>query len=161
MFLHFSRSKLPNISLLAAMSLTEWSERTIRRRLADGTLKCADDNRVSNKTLICFESIEQDVCIPLSSDDIELIKMADAGDAEAQNDLALLFWAHDKTKSALYWLESAAKQNFPDAMQELGYCYLLGEGVEKDENVAVMWIAKAASLGHAIARVQMEALASN
>ncbi len=147
-----------NLSLQAVMTLTEWSERTIRRRLADGKLSCADDSGPYNKTLICFESIQQDVCIPLSSEDLELVGQADIGDAGAQNDLALLFFAHDKQKSALYWLELAAKQNFPDAMQCLGDCYLHGEGVAKDEHLAIMWIAKAASLGHSIAKLQIRAL---
>lgn len=149
-----------NLSLQAVITLTEWSERTVRRRLSDGTLKCAVDSGTYNKTLICFDSIRQDVCIPLSAEDIELIKRADGGDAEAQTDLALLFFAHVKPKSAMYWLELAAKQNYPDAMQWLGGCYLHGEGVAADENLAVMWIAKAASFGHTIAMRQIEAMGS-
>ncbi|MGY6277341.1 tetratricopeptide repeat protein [Methylomonas sp. MgM2] len=151
-------SNFPNISLQAAMTLTEWSERTIRRRIADGTLTCAEESGTYNKTLIRFESIERDLCIPLSSDDVELVEQADAGVAAAQNDLGLVFVSHGKWKSAIYWLEAAAKQNFPDAMQWLGECYLNGLGVEKDRHLAVMWIAKAASLGHAIAKLQIEAM---
>ena len=148
----------PNISLQAVMTLTEWSERTIRRRIADGSLKCASESGAYNKALICFESIMQDVCIPLSSNDVEIIKQADAGDAAAQNDLGLLFISYEKWKSAMYWLEQSAKQGFPDAMQWLGECYLYGRGVDKDEHLAVMWIAKAASLGHTIAKLQIEAM---
>ena len=151
-------NNLPSVSLQAVMTLTEWSERTIRRRIADSSLKCESESGTYNKTLICFDSIMSDVCIPLSSEDIDVIKEADAGDAAAQNDVGLIFIAHKKWKSAIYWLEQAAKQNFPDAMQWLGECYLKGFGVEKDENVAVMWIAKAASLGHTIAKMQIEAM---
>ena len=149
---------MPNISLQTVITLTELSERTIRRRIADGTLKCASESGAYNKTLICFESIMQDVCMPLSSGDLDVIEEADAGNAAAQNDLGLIFIFHQKWKSAIYWLEQAAKQNFADAMQWLGECYLHGRGVEKDEHLAVMWIAKAASLGHAIARLQIEAM---
>ncbi len=147
-----------NLSLQAVMTLTEWSERTVRRRLADGTLTTAGDSGPYNKTLICFDSIKQDVCIPLLPEELEMIERADLGDAKAQNDLALLFFEHDKQKSALYWLELAAKQNFPDAMQWLGECHLRGQGVAKDEHLAVMWIAKAASLGHSIALSQIQAM---
>ncbi len=149
---------LPNISLQAALTLTEWSERTIRRRIADGSLKCSNESGAYNKTLICFESIKQELCIPLSAADIELLERADAGDAEAQNDLGLLFMEHGKWKSAIYWLEQSAKQSFPDAMQWLGECYLRGQGVEKDEHLAVMWIARSASLGHKLAQLQIEAM---
>jgi len=153
--------ELPNISLQAAMTLTELSERTIRRRIADGSLKCASQSGAYNKTLICLESFMPDVGVPLLSSDIDIIEEADEGDAAAQTDLGLLFMSHGKWKSAMYWLEQAAKQSFPDAMQWLGECYLNGLGVDKDEHLAVMWIAKAASLGHAIAKLQIEAMRPN
>ena len=158
MLVNLSQKKTTSISLQAAMTLTEWSERTIRRRVADGSLQCVSDNTASNKTLIYLKSIEADLCIPLPVDDIELLKAADAGDAAAQTDLALLFLAHGKAKSAAYWLELAAKQNFPDAMHWLGCCYLRGEGFAKDETLALMWIAKAASLGHPLASLQIKGL---
>ena len=146
------------VSLQAATTLTGWSERTIRRRIADGTLQCAADNEAHYKTMICFDSIKHDICIALDTDDIELIKSADAGDAKAQNDLALLFLEKNKPKSAVYWLELAAKQDFADAMHLLGRCYLEGNGLPKDDNLAIMWIAKAASLGHSIALAQIQSI---
>ena len=147
---------MQHLSLQAATTLTEWSVRTIRRRLADGTLQCAAENEAYYKTMICFDSIKHDICIALTPDDIELIKSADAGDADAQNDLALLFLENDKPKSAVYWLELAAKQQVSDAMHLLGCCYLEGKGLTKDDNLAMMWIAKAASLGHTIALAQIQ-----
>ena len=151
------------VSLQATITLTEWSERTIRRRIADGTLPYTDSLTVGggqNKTMIDFEAIKNAICISLEDDDLELIEAADAGDASAQNDLAMLFLEHDKPKSAIYWLELSVKQNFADAMQHLGNCYLKGYGVSKDHNLAIMWIAKAASLGHAIADQQIKSLLS-
>ena len=149
---------MQHISLQAATTLTEWSERTIRRRIADGTLKCAANREDHYKRMICFDSIKHDICIPLDQDDIELIKNADAGDAKAQNDLALLFLENNKLKSAVYWLELASKQNVADSMQLLGRCYLNGNGLSKDNNLAIMWIAKAASLGHSIALAQIQSI---
>lgn len=149
---------MQHVSLQAATTLTEWSERTIRRRIADGSLKCATDNEAHYKTMICFDSIKHDICLALAPDDIELINSADSGDATAQNDLALLFLEQDKTKSAVYWLELAAKQQLSDAMHLLGCCYLEGNGLPKDENLAIMWIAKAASLGHSIALAQIQSM---
>jgi TPR repeat protein len=146
------------LSLQAATTLTEWSVRTIRRRIADGTLQCAADNEAYYKTMIYFDSIKHDICIPLAPDDIGLIKGADSGDAAAQNDLALLFLENDKPKSAVYWLELAAKQQHSDAMHLLGCCYLKGNGLVKDDNLAIMWIAKAASLGHTIALAQIQSI---
>ncbi|MDP3588968.1 MAG: hypothetical protein Q8R54_00305 [Methylobacter sp.] len=149
---------MQHVSLHTATTLTEWSERTIRRRVADGSLKCAANNEAQYKTMICFDSIKHDICIALNPDDIELIKSADSGDAKAQNDLALLFLEHNKLKSAVYWLELATKQNFTDAMHLLGCCYLEGNGLPKDDSLAMMWIAKAASLGHSIALAQIQSI---
>jgi len=149
---------MQHVSLQAAITLTGWSERTIRRRIADGTLQCAANNEIHYKTMICFDSIKHDMCIALDTDDFELIKSADAGDVKAQNELALLFLEQNKPKSAVYWLELAAKQNFADAMHLLGCCYLEGNGLPKDENLALMWIAKAASLDHSIALAQIQSI---
>jgi hypothetical protein len=149
---------MPYLSLQATTTLTEWSVRTLRRRILDGSIKCATDKQAYLKTMICFESIKHDLCIPLTTTDLQLIKRADDGDADAQNDLALLFLEHNKPKNALYWLELAAKQQLADAMQLLGSCYLAGKGLSKDENLGLMWIAKAASLGHSIAIEQIQAI---
>jgi TPR repeat protein len=149
---------MQHVSLQAATTLTEWSERTIRRRLADGSLKCATDNEAHHKTMICFDSIKHDICIVLDPDVIELIERADSGNATAQNDLALLFLNENMPKSAVYWLELAAKQQVADAMHLLGCCYLEGNGLPKDDSLAMMWIAKAASLGHSIALAQIQSI---
>jgi hypothetical protein len=149
---------MQHVSLQAAATLTGWSARTIRRRLADGSLKCAADNEAYYKTMICFDSIKHDICIALDPNDLELIKSADSGDAKAQNDLALLFLEKNKPKSAVYWLELAAKQHCTDAMHLLGSCYLEGKGLPKNDNLGIMWIAKAASLGHPIALAQIQSI---
>ena len=75
-----------------------------------------------------------------------------------KNDLALLFLENDKPQNAIYWVELAAKQDFADAMHLLGTCYLKGNGLAKDHNLALMWIANAASLGHQIAVAQIQSI---
>jgi hypothetical protein len=152
---------MPNINLKTATLLTGLSMRTLRRRISDGTLKCASNKEDYNKTMICLDSIKNDIGISLEPDDIELIKDADAGEPQAQNDLALLFLENDKPQNAIDWLELAAKQDFADAMQLLGTCYLKGDGLAKDNNLALMWIAKAASLGHPIAIAQIQSIHPN
>ena len=149
---------MPNISLKTATLLTGLSMRTLRRRITDGTLTCASSEEDYNKTMICLDSIKNDIGIPLDPDDIGLIKSADAGDANAQNDLAVLFLENNKPQNAIYWLELAAKQDFADAMQLLGTCYLKGNGLAKGNNLALMWIANAASLGHQIAVAQIQSI---
>ena len=56
------------------------------------------------------------------------------------------------------WLHLAAAQEDADVMQCPGKLYARGEGVELDEEQAMVWIKKAAERGHLIARRQLEAL---
>lgn len=148
------------VSLQTAITLTELSERTLRRRIADGSLHVAKAED-SNKTLVPLATIADYFCLPFDADQLALIHQADQGEVNAQNDLALLFLTHDKYKNALYWLDLAIKQNFEDAMYLMGCCYLSGYGVPKDDNLAIMWLAKAASLGHALALPQVQSIYQN
>ena len=143
------------ISLQTSMALTQLSENTLRRRVADGALKFS-----VNTLTIELESLKPLIRIPLDPDDTDLIGLADKGDPSAQTYLGLLFLENDIPSGCIHWLNLASEKEFPDAMQLLGDCYLRGVGVTKDENMAIMWIAKAASLGHVIAKAQMKGLGS-
>ena len=96
------------------------------------------------------------ICVTLNREDLDFLVKADAGSADAQNDIGQLFSNAGKPKIALYWLEQAARQGHADAMQWLGRCYIGGEGVPKNKNIGFMWIAKAAAHGHVIAQAQMQ-----
>lgn len=122
-----------------------------------GVLERTVENGGSGRIMVDFASIRPHICISLE-EDIKLIRDADAGQAEAQDDLALLFLENDKPRSAIYWLELAAKQDYAEAMHWLGRCYIDGNGVVKDENKGIMWIAKSAGAGHNISQTQMQAM---
>ena len=143
------------ISLPAAITLTGWSERTFWRRFAEGSLARQTEKRGS---MICFALIAPHLCVPLEAGDMSVLASADAGDALAQNDLALIFLANGKPKGALYWLELAARQDCADAMNLLANCYIGGNGVAKNDNQGMMWLAKAATLGHLISQGQMQGM---
>jgi len=137
--------------------LTGWSERTFWRRFADGSIK-RDTNSAAGKSMVEFESIKPHICIPLGSSDYPLIEAADGGNAQAQTDLALLFLSNNRVKQALTWLEAAAKQEYPAAMRLMGACYIEGQGVGRDDNLGMMWIARAAAGGDRISQAQMKAI---
>ncbi|NOT66933.1 MAG: sel1 repeat family protein [Methylophilaceae bacterium] len=143
------------ISLAAAITLTEWSERTFYRKIADGYMSRVIEN---GRLMIPFELLKPHLSLALSAEDITVLQSADAGDAEAQNNLAVIFLSHDKPKGAIYWLELAAKQGCADAMSFLMDCYVNGKGVARDENAGMMWLAKAAALGHFISQRQMQGI---
>jgi len=146
------------ISIAAAITLTELSKRTLWRRISDGSLIRIDDNTVDDKAKISLDAIKSNICVPLEPEDFDLIESADAGNAEAQTDLALLFLSNAKPESAVYWLKLAVKQDYLEAMHWLGRCYTDGNGLPKNENLGIMWIAKAAAQGHVISQGQMQTM---
>ncbi|HUD02020.1 MAG TPA: tetratricopeptide repeat protein, partial [Rhabdochlamydiaceae bacterium] len=50
---------------------------------------------------------------------------------------------------AFRWFQRAAKKEDVDGLYSLGRCYYLGQGVDKDQDQAMVWFAKAAAKGHA------------
>lgn len=147
---------MASISLNTAAAITERSKRTWqRRRVDDGSVRGGDPTM---RATVDLEDVEPLITIAMNADDLGRVVAADAGDPEAQNDVAMLFLAAGRHKAAVYWLELAAEQGYADAMHHLGRCHLEGLGVPRDEHLAVMWIAKAAAHGHAIAREQLFAL---
>lgn len=99
---------------------------------------------------LCFDTEER-----------ESLLRADQADAGAQTDVGQMLYLRGCHAAAVYWLRLAADQGDTDAMQCLGRCYAAGEGVARDENLALMWIAKAAAAGHFIAREQMAFVTAN
>jgi hypothetical protein len=148
---------MDSISMDALIVLTGKSRRTWWRRITEGVV-CRVDDDARGRAMLSWNEVLPHICIPMTPDDLAFVLRADAGDVEAQNDIAQLFSIAGKHEAALYWLQQAAQQGNPDAMQWLGQCYLGGQGVPKDDNLGVMWIAKAASCGHVIAKTQMNAL---
>lgn len=148
---------MQSVSISTAAALIGQSERTLRRRIADGSVFRAAESTV-NRTLIAFDAIRDQIAMPLTSEEIELIFSADGGNAEAQNDLALLFLSRGKARHAIYWLKLSAKQNYADAMHWLGRCYIEGNAVAVDENMAMMWLSKSAAHGHKISQAQIQSI---
>lgn len=148
------------VSLATATALTERSKRTWWRRIEQGVINRADKESLSQTRISLFDVLPL-ISIPVTSEDLKVILRADIGDADAQNDVGQMFSIAGKAKAALYWLEQAARQDHPDAMQWLGRCYVAGEGVPQNENLGIMWIAKAAAFGNLIAKCQMDAFKHN
>ena len=145
------------INIATAMTLTGWSERTFWRRFADGSVR-RDTSSATGKSMVEFDSIKPHMLIPLGADDYPLVQAADGGNAEAQADLALLFLSHHKLKQGIAWLEAAVKQEHAAAMRLMGRCHIEGQGVDQDDNLGMMWIARAAAKGDPIAQAQMGAI---
>ena len=90
-----------------------------------------------------------------AADGLALLLEADRGDSEAQGDVALLCPQQDRADIAFYWFNLAAQQGHADAMHYLSELYQQGNGVARCESTAMLWRARAAGAGHAIAQAQM------
>ena len=82
----------------------------------------------------------------------EIKAAARAGDPVAQMELARMYYQGDVVgrdmEQCLLWLNVAADQKHPDALNTLGQFYLSGHGVEKDEARGLALITEAAELDH-------------
>lgn len=145
-----------SIGLDSAIAMSEHSKRTWWRRVSAKIVSRTGSDR--GRTMVALSDVLPFISVPLIDEDIDLVISADAGNAGAQNDLAQLFDEFGKPEVALYWWRASADQGHPDAMHHLGKCFVSGKGVSKDENTGIMWIARAASLGHFVAGTQMNSL---
>ncbi|HEY2256400.1 MAG TPA: hypothetical protein VGI11_12245 [Variovorax sp.] len=145
------------ISIQAAIAITGLSQRTWWRRIEDGTVR-KDRPDARGRARIALEDLIELVDCRLSAEDKAVLALADAGNADAQADIGEMFFVEGRHQAGRYWLELAAEQGNANAMQCLARCYLSGEGVPKNEHMAMRWLAEAAARGHAIALGQMQAL---
>ena len=143
------------ISLDSAVAITGVSRSTLIRRVRDGAIT-AGEKDASNRTTLALGDVLGLVSVPLSREDLRVLLQADAGDATAQADMGALFYLADADAAAMYWLHKAADQDNAEAMHWLGT--VCAEADPPDAERAVMWIARAAALGHPIAQQQIDAL---
>jgi len=86
-------------------------------------------------------------------------RLAEAGDAEAQYNLAMLYRTGKGVKKDLSagfkWFAQAAEQGIPDAQYYLAHMYDNGEAVEKNLSKAFEWYQKAAEQGQGLAQINL------
>ena len=179
-----------SISLHTAAILTGRSVRTWQRRIEEGLVpRLGDGVRALvpfEAVQQSMEGVPGEAANAWSAQDVQTLVRADQGEALAQahmgSQFALLALrgaatatppapGHDAARIAHYFLERAAEQAQADAMHWLGLLYAAGLGPTGDASdadadtsnnaMALMWIAKAAAHGHAIARQQLAALLPN
>jgi TPR repeat protein len=85
----------------------------------------------------------------------DLRKLAQGGDATAQNELGLLYYEgkgipqnHRKAKE---WFDKAVEQGHAGAQVNLGTLYLKGEGAPQSSEMALFWFTRAAGQENAVA----------
>lgn len=140
------------ITLSTAASLTGFSKRTLWRRIAEGHLHPQDNTGQGDQARVPVDEIIDIARLKLEPEDRALILDADSGQAEAQCDLALLFLAQNHPTEAIQWLTAAADQRYPEALHQLGRCYIAGNGIKENEGLGIELIARAATLGHYTAK---------
>lgn len=149
------------VSLNMAASLVGVSTRTLRRRMADGSLAVVPDIADSlGRTFLALEEIENDLRIALGREDWPLVQAADMGQAQAQCELGLMMLEQDMEEEGVRWLRCAAEHFYPEAMYQLG-CILLqkqASGEPADLPAACEMIARAAQYGHVIATHMLSCL---
>ncbi len=142
-----------------AALLLERNKRSIQRWCENGTLQVVHGDASKGQRLFVDLTQILDLFGPCSEPNFaDLIVAADTADPQAQNDLGLVLLQEGKAQAAVMLFEEAARQDYPEAMHWLYQCHQKGLGVNKDENLAMMWLHKAAAHGHTIAKAQTQAI---
>lgn len=89
-----------------------------------------------------------------------LRKAAFAGHAEAQNQLARIYFARLKTRTDLADLEGAAQGGDHVALFVMAMCFLEGRLIDKDEEKAILALQYAAQHGNLMAQAMLQQSAS-
>lgn len=152
---------MPLISVAAAMTLTDWSESTFRRRFADGTLTRSLEQGGAGRVLVDWDELRPHLAVQWRAGDVPTLVEADGGVGAAQREIGLILLEADRPKGSVYWLEQAIKKQDAEAAHWLSRLYLSGTGVERDDAKALQWLAQAAELGHPIASRQVRELAGH
>lgn len=161
------------LSLNAAAVLTGRSVRTWQRRIEEGLVPRLGNGRA----LVPLAAVQPALAVRLAPEDVAVLLRADQGEAAAQAEVGGLFAlavlqlapgelpaSDDRSvgasvAAAQYFLEQAAQQGEADAMHWLGLLHAAGlRGDGADEALALMWLAKSAAHGHALAKGQLAAL---
>ena len=146
-------------SVPTAALLLDRSERTLQRWCEDGTLQVVSRHvGRANRQLVDLAQVLELFGPHAEPDFAALIEAADAGHAEAETDLGLVLLQEGKAAAAVAFFQRAVRKDDPEAMHWLSRCYREGLGVGRDENLAMMWLHKAAAHGHVIAQAQTAAL---
>ena len=95
----------------------------------------------------------------------ELTQKAEAGDAEAQFYLGLMYvegkGVLQNYQQAAYWLRKSAEQGDASAQYNIGFMYYNGQGVAQNYSEVMKWWHKAAEQGHAKAHYGLGLMYSN
>lgn len=91
-------------------------------------------------------------CAPTQLDLKKLHQQAEAGDAFAQNNLAVEYW-YDGTSDteAFQWMRMSADRGLPLAAYNLALLYFYGYGVSQDDSEMARWMQKSADMRTEIA----------
>ena len=162
----------PCISLNTAAVLTGRSVRTWQRRIEEGLVPRLGDER--GRALVAWDAVRPALALRLDEAEVELLVRADQGDARAQAEVGALFalaalrdakaaapsnLGGGSAMPALHFLTRAAEQGEADAMHWLGLLHAAGLGESGDgDALALMWVARAAAHGHAIAARKLAGL---
>lgn len=98
----------------------------------------------------------------------KLRQAAELGDADAQYDLAYLYYKADSDphisgvpqsdKLAAFWYRKAALQGHTRAQYNMAVLHLHGDGVERDPIEAYAWLLRSAAAGHEPSRTLLREL---
>jgi TPR repeat protein len=146
------------VSLSTAMTLSDLSESTFRRKIRSGAIQLLPGAAAGGREGIAIDTNAAYLDARIAIGHWDVVKEADRGDASAQTELALVLQQHCRFRAAVYWLRLAARQNDSHALHWLARCHLEGSGVARNDDQGILLLARSALLGNVISAHQLAAL---
>ena len=128
----------------------------------DSLFGTADSTDLSNRYVFCLLSIGYRWKDSTTSYLEEIRNLANQGIAPAQAEFAMQWRSYGQGAGRFdnnefsSWTRKAAEQGYAVAQYNLGQAYALGDGVAKNEELAILWMTRAAENGYARARPILE-----
>src|ERR1039458_1334583 len=144
------RQDLPAVWGLRAEAAMYLGEKLVAREAGQQLLQLKADESPEPKLRGTLTKLERqdllskkDMFEAESVSNPDLLASAKAGNAHSQVDLGYNIRS-DFPEKAAFWNRKSAELGEPVAMYNLGFCYLNGTGLEKNEREAVKWYRKGA-----------------
>lgn len=103
--------------------------------------------------------LSQPVSHVAAKPDIELLALAEHGDADAQNKVGVIYYKGEEVTQdyaeGLKWFRKSADQGFAKAQYNVGQTYHQGQGVQQSDVEAIKFYRLAAAQGYAPAQVSL------
>ena len=116
---------------------------------------CSDSRPITFDTIVFSDEGKNPAEVTPDDSSEEMREESFAQNAEGWFAYAEKLWNAGKFDTAVAWYRKAAEQDHAQAQCKLGFCYLNGNGVQRNDKEALLWLRRAIANGDGLAIVYL------